>query len=72
MSHNAEKIEKGDPLAFFNIINSVAKLQKNEGGTLWWKKIRKKSRTMPKKLNGGPFSLARYCMIRGKKEKKLF
>ena len=23
---------------------------------------------MPKKLKGGPFSLARYCMLRGKKE----
>ena len=26
-----------------------------------------KSLTMPKKLKGGPFSLARYCMLRGKK-----
>ena len=28
-----------------------------------------KSVTMPKQLKGGHFSLARYCMIRGKKEK---
>ena len=28
-----------------------------------------KSRTMPKKTERGPFSIARYCMIRGKKEK---
>ena len=33
-SHNAEKkTERGDPLGFFNI-HSVAKHQKNAGGTL--------------------------------------
>ena len=29
----------------------------------------KKTPSMPKKLEGGPFILARYCMIREKKEK---
>ena len=29
----------------------------------------KKSLATPKKLEGGPFSLAQYCMLRGKKEK---
>ena len=41
-SHNAEKTERGDPLRFFNI-HSVAKHQKNAGGTLWGKKFRKKN-----------------------------
>ena len=57
---------KGNPLGFFNI-HSVAKLQKIEGGTLG-NFFRKKSRNVEKKLKGGPFSLVRYCMIRGKKE----
>ena len=30
------------------------------------KNSRKKSLTMPKKLKGGPFGLARYGMLRGK------
>ena len=25
----------------------------------------KKSRTVPKKIKGGPFGLVRYCMLRG-------
>ena len=28
--------------------------------------ICQKTLTVPKKLKGGPFSLARYCMLRGK------
>ena len=40
-SHNAEKIERRDPLGFFNI-RSVGKLQKIEGGTLWEFFFRKK------------------------------
>ena len=49
------------PLGFFNI-NSIAKLQKIEGGgTLWRKKIiRKKSHNAEK-------TYARYCMLRRKK-----
>ena len=51
------KTEKGDLLRFFNI-HSVAKHQKNAGGTLWGKnsekKFRKKmSRSAEKKLKGG-------------------
>ena len=37
-----KKTERGDPLGFFNI-HSVAKHKKNAGGTLWGKKISKKS-----------------------------
>ena len=40
-----KKTERGDPLRFFNI-HSVAKHQKNAGGTLWGKKSKKK---IPKK-----------------------
>ena len=59
-----KKTEREDPLGFFNI-HSVAKLQKIEGGTLWWEKI--ESRKVPKKnLKVGPFGLVRYCMLRGK------
>ena len=32
----------------------------------------KKRLTMPKKTEGGPFSLARYCMLRGKKGNTFF
>ena len=61
-----KKTERGDPLGFFNI-HSVAKHQKNAGGTLWGKIFfRKKSLAVPKKLKGGAFGLARYGMLRGK------
>ena len=43
------KTEREDALGFFNI-HSFAKLQKNWRGTLWWKNILKKSRTVPKKI----------------------
>ena len=33
-----KKTERGDPLGFFNI-HSVAKHQKNAGGTLWGKSV---------------------------------
>ena len=64
--------EREDPLGFFNI-HSVAKHQKIEGGTLWGKFVffSKKSLTMPKKTEGGPFSLSRYGMLRGKRAKTL-
>ena len=43
-----KKTEREDPLGFFNI-DSVAKLQKIEGGTLSWGKIfLKKSRSAEK------------------------
>ena len=44
-----KKTERGDPLGFFNI-HSVAKHQKNAGGTLWGKFFfGKKSLAVPKK-----------------------
>ena len=55
-----KKTERGDPLGFFNI-HSVAKLQKIEEGTLWWKKI-EKSYSAEKNL----FGLVRCCMLRRK------
>ena len=64
-SHNAEKTERVDPLGVFNN-HFVAKHQKIEGGTLWGIFFPEKSLTMPKKLKGGPFGLARYGMLRGK------
>ena len=51
---------KGDPLEFFNIL-SVTKHQKIENPLK--KKLREKSLTVPKNMKGGPFSLARYCML---------
>ena len=33
------------------------------------KTFQKKSHSAEKKLKGGPFSLYRYCMLRGKREK---
>ena len=42
-----KKTERGDPLRFFNI-HSVAKHQKNAGGTLWEKNFEKK---IPKKMS---------------------
>ena len=45
-----KKTERGDPLGFFNI-HSVAKHQKNAGGTLWGNFFfrKKKSRSAEKK-----------------------
>ena len=60
MSHNAEKTERG-PLGFFNI-HSVAKRQKIEEGPFGNNFFPKKCPTMV-----GPFSLARYCLLHGKK-----
>ena len=57
-----KKLKEG-PLGFFNI-HSVAKHQIIDGGNFF-----EKSLTMPKKLKGGPFSLSRYGMIRGKRER---
>ena len=49
MSHSAKKIKRGDPLASDGFVDYV-KIVQNERGTLWkQKKIRKKSRTVPKK-----------------------
>ena len=51
------KTERGDPLRFFNI-HSVAKHQKNAGGTLWGKNFEKKNSekkclAVPKKIERG-------------------
>ena len=49
-----KKIERGDPLGFFNI-HSVAKHQKNAGGTLWGNFFfEKKSRSAEKNERGDP------------------
>ena len=58
---------KGGPLGFFNV-HSVAKHQKNAGGTLWGKFFfrKKVSRCRKKMKRGGTFGLARYGMLRGK------
>ena len=58
---------KEDPLRIFNIHR--AKHQKIEGGILGEKDSEKKSHKVEKKLKGGPFSLSRYCMLRGKRGK---
>ena len=63
-----QKTERADPLGFFNI-HSVAKQQKNEGGTLWGSFFRNQVSQGQKKLKGGPFGLARYDMLRGKSGK---
>ena len=57
-------------MGFFNIY-SVAKLLKKHrrGDPLGGVFFSRTKVSMPKKLKGGPFSLARYCMLRGKKEK---
>ena len=46
-----KKTERGDPLGFFNI-HSVAKHQKNAGGTLWEIFFRKKVSQCRKKMKG--------------------
>ena len=58
-------------MRFLNI-HSVAKRLKMKGGLkneLFMDFFAEKSRNAEQKLKGGHFSLARYCMLRGKKEK---
>ena len=64
-----KKIERGDPLGFFNI-HSVAKQQKIEGGPFGEKIFRNKSLTMPKKTERGDplVSSGMVCYV-GKQEK---
>ena len=53
VSQRRKKIERGDPLGFF-YTQSVAKLKKNEGGTLWGKIVfRKKVSQCRKKTERG-------------------
>ena len=63
-------LPKGGPLGFSNI-HSVAKILNNEGGPFGGKNFSKKSRTMPKNLEGDPLA-SPVCMLRGKKKKKTF
>ena len=63
-----KKLSRGFPLGFSNI-HSVPKLRKIERGTLWGILFSKKSLAMPKKIERGPFSLSRYCMLREKRGK---
>ena len=60
-----KKTERVDPLGVFNI-NFVAKHQKIEGGPIAENFFFRKKVSLPKKLKGGPFDLARYGMLRGK------
>ena len=62
------KNRKWDSLGFFNI-RSVAKHQKIEAGTVWGKTFFEKKSHNSKKLKRGSFSLSRYFMLRGKREK---
>ena len=64
-SHNAEKLKR-KPLGIFKH-PFCRKTPKKLFGTFWGF-FSKKCRTMPKKIKGGPFSLARYCMLREKKK----
>ena len=57
------KLKRGKILHFS--LSIVAKHRKIEGGHLVKKMFRKKSHNA-KKLKGGPFSLSRFCMLRGK------
>ena len=50
MSHSAEKIKRGDPLASDGFVDYVEKVQNERGDPLKTKKISKKSRTVPKKI----------------------
>ena len=58
---------KGGPFEVFQY-PSVAKHQKIEGG-FFGGNFFEKSLKVPKKLKEGPFSLSRYCMLRGKRGK---
>ena len=62
------KIAERGPFGIFQHPFCRKTPKKLKGGPLV-EKIFKESLTVPKKNEGGRFSLARYCMIRGKKEK---
>ena len=47
-----KKTEREDHFGFFNT-HFVVKLQNNEGGTLWWKKISKNVAQCRKKFESG-------------------
>ena len=64
-------MKRGDPLGFINIL-FVAKYQKIRRGDSFEKiKIfEKKIRTVPKKIERGPFGVFRFCRLRKKGEKR--
>ena len=67
-----KKTERGDPLGFFNI-HSVAKHQKNAGGTLWGKFFfRKKSLAVPKKNERGESLVSPGKVCYAEKQEKPF
>ena len=67
-----KKTERGDPLGFFNI-HSVAKHQKNAGGTLWGKIFfRKKSLAVPKKNERGESLVSPGMVCYAEKQEKPF
>ena len=63
-----KKNQKGGPIWNFStsLLSQIIKKLKQD--TLV-KTISKTNPTMPKNLKGGPFSLARYCILRGKRRK---
>ena len=67
MSHSAEKIKTGDPLASDGFVDYVKKVQNERGDPLETKKFSKKSRTVPKKNSkkskGGLCSPVRFCRL---------
>ena len=61
MSHCAKKRKKGDTLRFVSI-HSVAKYRKTRKRGPF--ETLKNICTLSKKLEGGPFSLVRFCRLR--------
>ena len=53
MSHSAEKIKRGDPLASDGFVDYVKKVQNERGDPLETKKIRKKVAQCRKKIERG-------------------
>ena len=67
-----KKTERGDPLGFFNI-HSVAKHQKNAGGTLWENFFfEKKVSQCRKKMKGGSLWSRPVWYVTRKNRKNLF
>ena len=67
----AKKTERGILWVFSTYMPSQ-NIKKIEGGPFGEKTNLKKSLTMRKNLKGGPFSLSRYCMLRGRRGKIIF
>ena len=61
-----KKSERGTLWDF--LISNDAKHQKMEGGS-FGDFFFEKNLTNPRNLKGGPFSLSRYCMLRGERSK---